>query len=138
MTGREPIRVLLVDDSTTQREGYRLLLGSQDDITVVAQAGDGAQALGIARRERLDVILMDVQMPRVNGLVATERIRGDAQVRALGRRPRIVLLTAVDLEDYLPSAAVVGAYAILYKDVDPATLFEVVRDAAAAREDDGS
>ena len=136
MTAAAPIRVLLVDDSTTQRDGYRVLLGSQADIEVVAQAGDGAQALGIARRESIDVILMDVQMPRVNGLVATDRILNDPQVRAHGASPHIVLLTAVDLEDYLPSAAIAGAYAILYKDVDPETLFLVIRDAAEARDDD--
>jgi DNA-binding NarL/FixJ family response regulator len=125
--------VLLVDDSTTQRDGYRMLLGSQPDIEIVAQAGDGAQALGIARRESVDVILMDIQMPRVNGFVATARIRDDEQVRALGPRPRVVLLTAVDLDDHVAAAAVAGAYAILYKDVDPETLFSVVREAAAAR-----
>lgn len=133
MTERPPARVLLVDDSTTQRDGYRMLLGSQPDIAVVAQAGDGAQALGIARRESVDVILMDIQMPRVNGLVATTRIREDEQVRSLGPRPRVVLLTSVDLEDHVASAAIAGAYAILYKDVDPETLFNVIREAAAAR-----
>lgn len=131
----DPIRVLLVDDSTSQRDGYRTLLGSQPDIEVVAQAGDGAQALGILRRMPVDVVLMDVQMPRVNGLVATERILSDADVRAAARPPRIVLLTAVDLDDHVPAAAVAGAYAILYKDVDPEILFTVIREAAAARVD---
>lgn len=126
-----PIRVLLVDDSADQRAGYQLLLGSQPDLEVVGQAGDGAQALGILRRERVDVVLMDVQMPRVNGLVAAERIRSDPQVRALGLLPRLVLLATVDLEDHVPAAAISGAYAILYKDVDPEALFDVIRDAAA-------
>jgi DNA-binding NarL/FixJ family response regulator len=126
-----PIRVLLVDDSADQRAGYKLLLGSQPDLEVVAQAGDGAQALGILRREQVDVVLMDVQMPRVNGLVAAERIRSDPQVRALGLLPRIVLLATVDLDDHVPAAAISGAYAILYKDVDPEAMFGVIRDAAA-------
>lgn len=128
-----PIRILLVDDSSSQRDGYRLLLSSQPDLEVVAQAGDGAQALGLLRREPVDVVLMDVQMPRVNGLTATARILGDDQVREHGTAPRIVLLTAVDLDDHVPSAAVAGAYAIIYKDVDPELLFTVIREAAAAR-----
>ena len=128
-----PIRILLVDDSSSQRDGYRLLLSSQPDLEVVAQAGDGAQALGLLRREPVDVVLMDVQMPRVNGLTATARILGDDQVREHGTAPRVVLLTAVDLDDHVPSAAVAGAYAIIYKDVDPELLFTVIREAAAAR-----
>lgn len=129
----DPIRVLLVDDSADQRAGYRLLLGSQPDILVVGQAGDGAQALGMLRREHVDVVLMDVQMPRVNGLVAAARIREDEQVRALGLLPRLVLLATVDLDDHVAAAAVSGAFAILYKDVDPEALFGVIRDAAAYR-----
>ncbi|QEO10232.1 response regulator [Protaetiibacter larvae] len=136
MTPRRPIRVLLVDDSADQREGFRMLLGSQPDLEVVAQAGDGAQALGILRREHVDVVLMDVQMPRVNGLVAAGRILADPQVRGLGRAPRIVLLATVDVDDHVPAAAVSGAYAILYKDVDPESLFTVIREAAAFRGDD--
>jgi DNA-binding NarL/FixJ family response regulator len=128
-----PIRVVLVDDSRQQREGQRLLIGSQSEFVVVGQAGDGAQALAVLRRESADVVLMDIQMPRVNGLAATERILGDAQVREAGRPPRIVLLASVDLEDHVPAAAVAGAYAVLYKDVDPERLFETIREAAAYR-----
>ena len=127
------IRVVLVDDSRQQREGYRLLIGSQDEFVVVAQAGDGAQALAVLRRESADVVLMDIQMPRVNGLAATSRILGDPQVRETGRPPRIVLLASVDLEDHVPAAAVAGAYAVLYKDVEPERLFETIREAAAYR-----
>ncbi|MEO6532812.1 MAG: response regulator transcription factor [Pseudolysinimonas sp.] len=129
----EPLRIAIVDDSRSQRDGWAMLLSSQPDFTVVGQAGDGAQALALARREPLDVLLMDIQMPRVNGLVAAERIRGDAQVRALGRVPQIVLVTAVDLDDHVPAAALAGAYAVLYKDVDPEALFETLREAAAYR-----
>jgi len=129
----EPLRIAIVDDSRSQRDGWAMLLSSQPDFTVAGQAGDGAQALALARREPLDVLLMDIQMPRVNGLVAAERIRGDAQVRALGRVPQIVLVTAVDLDDHVPAAALAGAYAVLYKDVDPEALFETLREAAAYR-----
>ena len=128
-----PVRVVLVDDSRLQREGQRLLIGSQSEFVVIAQAGDGAQALAVLRKESADVVLMDIQMPRVNGLAATERILSDAQVRETGRPPRIVLLASVDLEDHVPAAAVAGAYAVLYKDVDPERLFETIREAAAYR-----
>lgn len=125
-----PVRVAIVDDSPWQREGWAVLLGSQPDLEVVGEAGDGAQALALARRTPIDVLLMDVDMPRVNGMTAAVRIRGDEQVRGHGRPPRIVLLTAVDLEEHVPGAAAAGAYAVLYKDVDPEALFATVRAAA--------
>lgn len=128
-----PVRLAIVDDSRSQRDGWVLLLGSQEDFELVGQAGDGAQALALARREPLDVIVMDIQMPRVNGLVAAERIATDKRVRELGPPPRIVLVTAVDLDAYVPGAAMAGAYAVLYKDVDPEGLFETIREAAAYR-----
>jgi len=127
------LRIAIVDDSSSQRNGWAMLLESQADFEVVGQAGDGAQALALARREALDVVLMDIQMPRVNGLVAAERIRGDARVAELGRPPQIVLVTAVDLDEHVPAAAVAGAYAVLYKDVEPEALFETLREAAAYR-----
>ncbi len=72
-------------------------------------------------------------MPRVNGFVATERISSDAQVLGLGPAPRVVLVTALDLDDHLPTAARVGAYAMLYKDVPPEALLEAIRGAAKQR-----
>jgi len=129
----DPIRVILVDDQPLQREGFRLVLESQDDITVVGEAADGAQALALARRTPADVVLMDVRMPRVNGFTATERIRSDAQVQSLGPVPRVVLVTALDLDDHIPTAAKVGAYAVLYKDVPSAALLDAVRGAARQR-----
>jgi DNA-binding NarL/FixJ family response regulator len=128
-----PIQVIIVDDQPLQREGYRLVLDSQKDITVVGEAGDGAQALALARRTPADVVLMDVRMPRVNGFTATQRILTDAQVSALGRPPRVVLVTALDLDDHIPTAARAGAYAVLYKDVPSAALLEAVRGAAKQR-----
>jgi DNA-binding NarL/FixJ family response regulator len=125
-----PISVIIVDDTPRQRDGYRMLLESQKDMTVVGEAGDGAQALALARRIPADVVLMDVRMPRVNGFTATERILGDTQVQALGRPPRVVLVTALDLDDHIPTAAKVGAYAVLYKDVPAEALLEAVRGAA--------
>jgi Response regulator containing a CheY-like receiver domain and an HTH DNA-binding domain len=132
---RPPVRVLLVDDSPWQREGWAVLLGSQPDLEVVGQAHDGAQALAILRRQRVDVVLMDIQMPRVNGLVATERILDDDDVRAQGPAPRVILMTGVDLDEHVPAAAQAGAYAVLYKDAEPEALFEALRAAAAARDE---
>jgi DNA-binding NarL/FixJ family response regulator len=126
------VRLLLVDDSTWQREGWTVLFGSQPDLEVVGQAGDGAQALALLRKDRADVVLMDIQMPRVNGLVATERILADDKVRALGPAPRVILVTNVDLDDHVAAAAQAGAYALLYKDTEPEALFDVIRQAAGS------
>jgi DNA-binding NarL/FixJ family response regulator len=134
-TAAPPIRVAIVDDSRAQREGWAMLLGSQSDLTVVGQAGDGAQALALLRREPVDVVLMDIHMPRVNGLVAAARIETDVRVRAQGTVPRIILLAAVDLDAHVPAAAVAGAYAILYKDVHPEALFTAIREAAVFHAD---
>jgi DNA-binding NarL/FixJ family response regulator len=124
------IRVVLVDDSRLQREGWRLVLGAQPDVEVVGEAGDGAQALGLLRRTPADVVLMDIQMPRVNGITATGRILADEAVRELGA-PRILLLATVDLDDHLPAAAMAGAYAVLWKDAEPEALLDTIREAAA-------
>ena len=128
------IRVLLADDSALQREGWRLVIGSQPDVEVVGEAGDGAQALGLLRRSPVDVVLMDIQMPRVNGLTATGRILADERVRELGA-PRIVLLATVDLEQHVPAAAMAGAYAVLWKDAEPEALLDTIREAATARDE---
>lgn len=125
------IRVLITDDQPMQRAGFRMVLDSQADIEVVGEAGDGAQALAHARRIPTDVVLMDIRMPRVNGLVASERITSDARVQALGAVPRIILVTALDLDQHVPSAAEAGVYAMVYKDVAPETLLSIVRAAAA-------
>jgi len=127
------ISVLIVDDQPLQRAGFRMVLGSQPDIEVVGEAGDGAQALALVRRVPVDVVLMDLRMPRVNGLVASQRITGDARVLGLGPAPRIVLLTALELDENVPGAADAGVYAMVYKDVDPERLLSIVRKAAAHR-----
>jgi DNA-binding NarL/FixJ family response regulator len=132
---RPPVRILLVDDSLWQREGWSLLLGSQPDFDVVGEAGDGNEALRFVREHPVDVVLMDIQMPRLNGFAATEHLVADAQVRALGPVPRVILVTGVDLDDHVPEAARVGAYAVLYKDAEPEALFEALRAAALARDE---
>lgn len=128
--------MLIVDDQSLQREGYRLVLDSTAGIEVVGEARDGAQALAFTRRTKTDVVLMDIRMPRVNGFAATERITSDPQVRELGAAPRIVLVTALDLDDHISTAARSGAYAILYKDVPPEALLDAIRGAAKHRAGD--
>lgn len=127
---RPPVRILLVDDSRWQLQGWGALLASQPDLDVVGLAVDGQGALSFLRETHVDVVLMDIQMPRANGLDATERIFDDERVRALGRPPRIILVTGFDLEDFVPEAARVGAYAVLYKDAEPEALFDAIREAA--------
>ena len=128
------IRVAIADDQKLQRDGFRMILESQEDIHVVGEAGDGAQLLSLLRRTETDVVLMDIQMPRVNGLTASERIANDARVlERQGRPPRVVLVTAVDLDDHLPAAAAAGVFAVLYKDVPPDGLLEAIRAAATAQ-----
>ena len=127
------MRVLIVDDQPLQRARHRMVLDATDGIEVVGEAADGAQALAFVRRTPTDVVLMDIRMPRVNGLVATQRIRADEQVRELGPVPAVVLLTALDLDDHIATAAGAGAYAVMYKDVAPEALIEAVRGAARQR-----
>jgi DNA-binding NarL/FixJ family response regulator len=126
------VRVLIADDAPLQRAGWRMILESQPDIEVVGEAGDGARALAIVRREPTDVVVLDLHMPRVNGLAASARITTDAMVRELGPAPRIVLATALDLDDHVAEAVRAGVFAVVYKDVEPEALLEIVRAAAAS------
>ncbi len=126
------IQVLIADDSRHQRSGWRMVLESQPDITIVGEAGDGARALAIVRRTPTDVVLMDLHMPRVNGLVASERITRDATVLELGPAPRIVLATALELDDHVADAARAGVFAVVHKDLYAESLLEIVRTAALA------
>lgn len=130
------VRVLIADDTPAQRDGWRMILSAQPDIDIVGEVGDGARALAIVRRESTDVVLMDLHMPRVNGLAASERITTDAQVRSLGAPPRIVLATALDLDDHVVDAARAGVFAVVYKDLEPEALLSTIRAAARAVEVD--
>lgn len=132
MVSGQRIRVVIADDQPLQRAGLRMVLESQPDMIVVGEASDGAQALTLARTEPADVVLMDIQMPRVNGLVAASRIADDSAVRELGRAPRVILLTAVDVDDHIAAAATVGVFAVLFKDIDPEDLLSTIRSAAEA------
>jgi DNA-binding NarL/FixJ family response regulator len=129
-----PIRVAIADDQPLLRQGIRMIVDAQRDMTVVGEASDGGQALALARSTVADVVLMDIQMPRMNGIVAAARLATDAAVRELGRAPRVILMTAIDVEDHIAEAATVGVFAVLYKDLPPEGLLSAIREAAASDE----
>ena len=112
---------MLVDDEELVRSGFRMILDFEDDITVVGEAGDGRTAIELAERARPDVILMDIQMPRLDGLAATRAII-DTKSSA-----RIVILTTFDRDDYLYDALAAGASGFLLKNAPPAQLLMAVR-----------
>ncbi|MEV2277504.1 response regulator transcription factor [Nocardiopsis sp. NPDC049922] len=117
------IRVLLADDQALVRAGFRALLDSTPDIRVVAEAGDGAEAVRLAREETPDVVLMDIRMPGVDGLAAAGRILSDRSLE----RTRVVILTTFDLDEYIFEALRAGASGFLVKDTEPADLLQAVR-----------
>jgi RNA polymerase sigma factor (sigma-70 family) len=120
------IRVLIVDDQALVRAGFRALLDAQDDIEVVGEAGDGAEAVRLAARLAPDVVLMDIRMPGLDGLEATRRIAADPALAQV----RIVILTTFDLDEYVFEALRVGASGFLVKDTEPVELLRGVRAVA--------
>jgi DNA-binding NarL/FixJ family response regulator len=116
--------VLLVDDQPLLSLGLRLVLEAQDDLEVVGEAGDGAQAAAMARALRPDVVLMDVRMPVLDGIEATRAIVGS------GSPARILVLTTFDLDEYVYAALRAGASGFLLKDVPPADLITAIHAVA--------
>lgn len=117
-----PIRVLLADDQHLVRTGFRIILEVEDDITVVGEAADGARAVTMARATRPDVVLMDVEMPGMDGLEATRRISDDGP-----GAPAVLILTTFDRDDYLFTALRAGASGFLLKNGTPEELIEAIR-----------
>jgi DNA-binding NarL/FixJ family response regulator len=115
-------RVLIADDQSLVRAGFRLILESQPDFAVIGEAPDGEQAVALARRHRPEVVLMDIRMPRMDGLEATRQILENGTTQC-----RIVILTTFDLDEYVYAALKAGACGFLLKDVTPEQLIAAVR-----------
>ena len=115
------IRVLIVDDQALVRSGFSLILGTEPDLTVVGEAADGIDALDLVERAKPDVVLMDIEMPRMNGLEATRAITSGHS------GARVIILTTFDRDDYVFEALRVGAAGFLLKNAPPDRLVEAVR-----------
>jgi DNA-binding NarL/FixJ family response regulator len=115
------VRVLIADDQALVRGGFRMILEAKEDMEVVGEAGDGAEAVALVERLQPDVVLMDVRMPDVDGIEATRRIA------ASGSSARIVILTTYDVDEYVFAALRAGASGFLLKDVRPPELTEAIR-----------
>ena len=119
------IRVLVADDQSMVRAGFRMLLGGEDDIDVVAEAGDGREAVEKAARFEPNVVLMDIRMPELDGLQATR------EIIAANPAARILILTTFDLDEYIYEALSAGASGFVLKDDPPEQLIAAIRTVAA-------
>ena len=120
------IRVLIVDDQSLVRAGFRMILEAEDDVEVVGEASDGAEAIDASAEHSPDVILMDVRMPNVDGLEATRRL-----LEGKSEGPRILILTTFDLDEYVWEALHAGASGFLLKDTPPEQLVDAIRVVAS-------
>ncbi len=121
------IRIVLADDQALVRAGFRMLLDAEPDIEVVGEARDGVEALDIIRRERPDVVLMDIRMPELDGLEATRVISESSNLDAV----RVLILTTFEMDEYVFEALRAGASGFLVKDTEPEDLLRAVRVIAA-------
>ncbi|MBW3087833.1 response regulator transcription factor [Bifidobacterium sp. 82T24] len=129
------IRVVIADDQELVRAGFAMVIGSQPDLAVVGQAGDGAEAVALAERLHPDVVLMDVRMPGMDGIEATRRItavnagsgEGDNDDAGKGNLTRVIILTTFDLDEYVMAAINAGASGFLLKDTEPEALLDAIR-----------
>ncbi|ACZ90063.1 response regulator [Streptosporangium roseum] len=121
------IRVLIADDQVLVRTGFQMILDAQEDMEVVATAGNGAEAVEHARRLRPDVCLLDIRMPKLDGLEATRILAGPGVPDPM----RVVIVTTFDLDEYVYGALRAGATGFLLKDSGPTLLIEAIRAAAA-------
>jgi DNA-binding NarL/FixJ family response regulator len=125
MNGDAPIKVLLVDDQPLLRMGFRLILEGEDDLRIVGEASDGAEAIRQVREVNPDVVLMDVRMPVLDGIEATRAVTSS------GSCAKVIILTTFDLDEYAFAGLQAGASAFLLKDVAPADLVSAVRVVAS-------
>ena len=117
------VRILIADDQALVRAGFKMILDAEDDLDVVGEASDGAQAVAMANDLEPDVVLMDIRMPELDGIEATRRI-----IAAAGERPvRVLMLTTFDLNEYVYEALRAGASGFLLKDVPPEQLVDGIR-----------
>jgi DNA-binding NarL/FixJ family response regulator len=121
------IRLVLADDQALVRAGFRALLDAQDDVEVVGEAGDGEEAVQLARQRRPDIVLMDIRMPGSDGLAATRTITADDRLSGV----RIVILTTFELDEYVFEAIRSGASGFIVKNTKPVELLQAVRAVAA-------
>lgn len=120
-----PVRVMLVDDQALLRVGFRMLLEAEDDLMIVAEADNGAEAVSLADRERPDVVLMDVRMPVMDGIEATRRIT------SAHPNTRVIILTTFDLDEYAFGGLRAGASGFLLKNTQPGELIAAIRSVAS-------
>ncbi|CAM3077505.1 response regulator [Tsukamurella hominis] len=118
-------RIVIIDDDPLVRSGLRMIIESAEDLSIVGEGGDGAEAVGLVRECRPDVVLMDIRMPSVDGLAAT------ALVRAEPEPPQVIVLTTFDLDDYVLRALQAGAAGFMLKDTPPRQLLDGVRVVAS-------
>ena len=119
-----PLRIALVDDQPLVRTGFAMVINSQDDLEVAVQASDGIEAVNLLRSHRIDVVLMDVRMPRMDGIEATTQILANAPA---DRAPKVIVLTTFDLDEYVVAAIRAGASGFLLKDAQPEELLAAIR-----------
>src|SRR6476619_2709585 len=122
-----PVRVLIADDQALVRAGFKMILDAEEDLDVVGEATDGAQAVDMARRLKPDVVLMDIRMPELDGIEATRRVLAAAGDHVV----RVLMLTTFDLNEYVYEALRAGASGFLLKDVPPEQLAAGIRVVAA-------
>ncbi|WP_006240870.1 response regulator [Mycolicibacterium tusciae] len=127
MNAVPPVKVLLADDERLVRSGFKVLLDVEDDITVVGEATNGAEAVDLARSTRPDVVLMDIRMPTLDGIRATGRIAETVGLEQV----RVLILTTYDTDDNVFEALQAGASGFLLKDAGPAELLHAIRVIAA-------
>lgn len=126
-TAGEPLRVILADDQALLRGAFRTLLDSAEDIIVVGEAADGRETVELTRRLRPDVVVMDIQMPDMDGLAATAQICGDPDLRTT----RVLILTTFETDEYVAEALRAGADGFIGKGIDADELLDAVRTVAA-------